>query len=101
MAVFHINFCLPSRVDIFSSFVGICKSLSSMVFSKLTQVCNMIKSIYFVILQQTNTNKDKYYSTYLLRTINKYDGVLVIKTKSVDVVTIIKASFTKLISVVS
>ena len=63
MAVFHINFCLPSKIENFfvwySSFVRhLQKSLVSMVFSKLTQVCNMIKSIYFVILQQTKTNKD-------------------------------------------
>ena len=57
-------------VVFFSCLVLVCvwhlqKSLVSMVFSKLTQVCNMIKSIYFVILQQTKTNKDKYYSANL------------------------------------
>ena len=70
VAVFHINFCLPSKIENFlvrySSFVRhLQKSLVSMVFSKLTQVCKMIKSIYFVILQQTKTNKDKYYSANL------------------------------------
>jgi len=68
VAVFHIDFGLPSGIENFVWHLQ--KSLGSMVFSRLTQVCKMIKSIYFVILQQTKTNKDKYYSTYLSRSIN-------------------------------
>jgi len=58
----------PSKIENFVRHLQ--KSLGSMVFSRLTQVCKMIKSIYFVILQQTKTNKGKYYSTYLSRSIN-------------------------------
>ena len=57
VAVFHINFCLLSKVDNFlvwcSSFARhLQKSLASMFFSKLTQVCN--KSVYFVIIRDKN-----------------------------------------------
>ena len=99
--MFHINFCFPSRIEIFlfrdSSFVWhLQKSCmhsfqltdTSLTNCKLTQVCRVRKVTYLIIILQRQYIKGFNYfqSTYLSLTTN--NSVIVIRANKVKSVTL-------------